>query len=37
MKNIIEINRWLKQTHTELKESFAVKLKNLATEYKKTH
>ena len=37
MKNLIETKKWLAQTHTELKESFAVKLKNLAVEYKKTH
>lgn len=31
-----EINKWLKQTRTELKERFAVKIKKLASEYKKT-
>ena len=37
MIKIIEIRKWLTQTQTELKESFAVYLKHLAVEYKKTH
>ncbi len=31
-----EINKWLKQTRTEIKQDFAAKIKELAVKYKKT-